>query len=206
MLAIVRFIFTFVNKERAIFSRYDRAHPHFKWYLGLDAVLSTVLVFGGFALASQGSYHGRTEVFLENGLVAMSSSELVRHVKGDGIVAYWLGPFQGYKYTIDHVDSTDAVIVYYPNDAKLDALNLRKIHFITHKKSTNVMAPLSVYDKTGVVNFVTTHGDTVQFAKLLPINETISVKGTNDIVEIYYSTVQTPRSMMENADALRRIP
>lgn len=53
MLALLGGLVKLVKKDFEFLSNYERAHPHFFWYLGADALLSVALVFGGYSLYAE---------------------------------------------------------------------------------------------------------------------------------------------------------
>lgn len=205
VLAVIRFLLAFFNKEHVIFSRYDREHPHFKWFLGLDAVLSTVLVFGGVAFAFQGLHDEQTVQLEHSGGVVMSSTELIEHVKSENIGFYWLGPILGDKYTIDHTVDNEIVIVYLAKDSDINNANKSKLIIDTYANSASVEAPDRSKSWTEVTKQMTALGNTVEFDKNSMMEEKVAIKGTDKIVLIHYPTVQTSQTMMENADALKQV-
>ncbi len=112
MIALIRKLLKFINKEQRFLSRYQRSHPHFFWYLGIDALLATVLVFAGFHFFASDSFVGQK--LTHAGAVGMSANEFVEHIKHEDVLAYWLGPVQGYENTVNHEVAGIADVFYLP--------------------------------------------------------------------------------------------
>jgi hypothetical protein len=112
LLMLGRWLLRIFKSERDFFVSYERSHPRFFRYLVLDAVVSVLLVFAGFQFFGSHSY--LAERLSHVGEVAMSSSQLVEHLKKDGITAYWLGPARGDEYTVDDEIKGIVDLMYLP--------------------------------------------------------------------------------------------
>jgi hypothetical protein len=111
MIAIYRWILGLLKKEHVLRTNYHKSHPHFLLYIGLDALLSFALVFGGFQI-----FNPRTSSAAQNlihaGGVALSANDFVNHAREMKVDTFWLGAISGYDNTINH-KTPGVVDVYY---------------------------------------------------------------------------------------------
>jgi len=207
MFAIIRLVRAFINKEEITVYRYNRAHPHFKWFLGLDALLATFLIFGGFAFASQPASSFQTTQLQHAGAVAMSSSEFTNHVHAYNIMAYWLGPISGYKYT--HVDNSLSVITvtYWTKNADINFATESKLTVATYENIEAYTTTVHPLEDPNTVKIVSASGTTVRFSEAaIAMNyEIVTFKGKPEIIVVNYSTWQLATTLMKNAEALRLV-
>lgn len=100
MIALIRVFLRFLEKEHLLVSRYSKSHPHFYWYLSLDAIISIAIAYGGFQLyASQTSTSTSDASMTHVGAVALSTKGMTQHVRQSQHVAYWFGPKDQFKYS-----------------------------------------------------------------------------------------------------------
>lgn len=111
MLTLIDRIVKVFKKDFQLLSNYERTHPHFFWYLGLDAILSVIIIIGGYSLYTNMSTdrHELKHV----GADVMTSQEVVEHASKFKVLAYWLGSIEGYEYTLNHAESDVADIFYW---------------------------------------------------------------------------------------------
>lgn len=205
MLATVRFLVRLIKKERQILSRYEKSHPHFMWFLGLDAVLSFALVFGGFQIAASHSSARLNAAMGHSGLIAMSANEFIDHIKDDDKSAYWLGPMAGKKYAINHTQGDVDIITYLPEDAEINKVNQPELAIETYKDSMAYATDVRPLRGPNIAKYVTASGNIVQFDTGLMEVETVTIKETLQIVEIHYPTRQTVQTLMQNAENLKLV-
>lgn len=205
MLAMTRWVFVFTRKEGTIAYRYNRAHPHFKWYLGLDAVLTSLLVFGGVAFAYQPMSSFRMTQLEHSGAVAMSSTEFIRHINGKGDIAYWLGPISGHKYT--HADNSLSVITmtYWPQGSNIDIAKQSDLTVATYDNLAAYTTSIHPIENPNTARLVASIGTTVKFNGATMDYEIVTFKGKPEIVVVYYPTWQLSATLMKNAEALKRV-
>ena len=195
----------YIRKEGSRFARYARAHPHFRRNILLDALVSTSIVLVGFGIVNHASGVTRTGSMLQSGGVEMSSEELIQHVKSAGIVAYWLGPIKGYKYTIICTERKEIIVSYLPqgvsvNDA--DRFNLTVESYarnLVHERKTlsNIAS-----DK---VDFVSSNGTMGTISSAHPQIVTFSLPNSDTTVDVQYPTASGAGQANGDAKQLKLI-
>lgn len=111
VLTLIDRIVKVFKKDFQLLSNYERTHPHFFWYLGIDAILSVAIIIGGYSLYTNMTtdIHELKHV----GAEVMTSHEIVEHALENNVLAYWLGSIKGYEYTLNHAESDVADIFYW---------------------------------------------------------------------------------------------
>lgn len=204
MLAAIRFVFSWLGRERVVFSNYTRSHPHFLRYLALDALLSSALVFGTyqyiFATPNPAAFS------LENsGAVAMSSTDLRRVVHDGKHVAYWLGPKSGYKYTVIATRKDEVIVSYLPIGSDINRANEVRLTVKTYSDPSQVKAPICSRGDVATANSGKVCTNPTTFNMDTMKEETIDIRGANISVVINYVSAQTVAVMVKNASSLKRI-
>jgi hypothetical protein len=205
MLGINDFPLVSIKKEESIVFKHNHAHPRFKWYLALDALLTTALIYGGVAYAIQPPSHARTSQLEHGGVVAMSSTGLIDHVKSENMISYWLGPISGYTYTPNCVVADAMVVTYLAKNSKIDDPNQANLTVHTYNNLeiyNSMMHPLENAN-TSIVD--TQAGVTVRFNTAAMNYEIVTFKGKPEIVVVNYPTWQLVATLMKNAQALKKI-
>lgn len=208
MLAKFRLMHNFFKKEETIVYRYNRAYPHFKWFLALDAVLSIALVLGGVAFASQTSQtsqSSRVNQLTRVGTVAMSSIEFSNHIKVEGILAYWLGPISGYKHTYVHNSPFVISMTYWPQDSNINIMSQSKLSVATYDNLASYSNTMHPLEDPNTARLVTANGFTVRFNEGNTAQEIVTFKGRSEIVVVSYPTRQLVTILMKTAKALRPV-
>jgi len=203
MLVIIRFLAKYIRKEHLVLSRYDKSHPHFKWFLGLDAVLSVLLVFGGLQFAA--SSPSTSSLLKTCGVTPLSVAELTNYVKDENKPVYWLGPMPGNTYTINNTQPDTRLITYLPACLVPSKENNLSLTVETYNNLASYMAHMRPL--TGAISerLVTAKGATVEFDKVSMNREIVTFKDRPEIVVINYPTRQTAQAMMKDADSLKLI-
>lgn len=204
MLALLGRLVKLVKKDFEFLSNYERTHPHFFWYLGVDALLSVALVFGGYSLYVEMTSDSHSLVHV--GAETMTSEELVEHANENDVLAYWLGSFPGYEYTMNHANPDVADIFYWQKGTqKLDT----KLFLYEVKTYRNQRA----WDLRSHTFLATTNIETITVNKdvTIRINPT-SMRGViatfisrPEIVALAYPTPQKLQDMVKNVESLRRV-
>lgn len=176
----------YVKRERAIFARYNRAHPKFKRNILIDALISSAIVLVGFGSLNHSAQRARTETLLKSGVLSMTSDELMKHVKTEKINAYWLGPLAGYKYTIICKDRREVIVTYLPQGVSLPRPDRFELTVETYANSLRS-------EEKGISNlssdrddFVASDGTVGTVYSLKPQMVTFAVPGTGKVVEVQY--------------------
>lgn len=201
MLALLGRLVKLVKKDFEFLSNYERAHPHFFWYLGADALLSVALVFGGYSLYVEMTSDSHSLVHV--GAEAVTSKELVEHANENNVLAYWLGSFPGYEYTINHANPDVADIFYWQKGTqKLDT----KLFLYEVKTYRNQKA----WDARAHTILATANTETIAINKSITIRiNRGSMKGVivtfahrPEIVGIAYPTRRDLAEMIKNVQSL----
>jgi len=204
MIAVYRWILGLTKKEHILRTNYHRSHPHFLLYMGLDAVLSFALVFGGIQIAW--SHSSGAEKLVRAGAVIVSDDELINDVKKENVDAYWLGPIPGYRYTINHEVSGIADVLYLPKASEQSNMNLFSYEVKTYinKKAWDAqMHPLLATANTTTIKI--NNGLSIKINQASMKGEIATFGGQTEIVAIAYPASQSLQMMIKNAESLRRV-
>jgi len=205
MLGIDLWPLVTITKEESIALKHKPAHPRFKWYLALDALLTTVLIYGGVAYAVQPPSHDRTSQLEHGGVVAMSSTGLIDHVESENMISYWLGPISGYRYAPNCVVAHAMLVTYLAKNSKIDDPNQANLTVRTYNNLEiyNVMLHPLENPNASIVD--TEAGVTVHFNTAAMNYEIVTFEGKPEIVVVNYPTWQLATTLMKNAQALKKI-
>lgn len=204
MISLIRKLATFVSKEQRFLARYERSHPHFFWYLGIDALISTVLVFSGFLFFASDSFVGQK--LTHAGVVGMAPSEFVDHVKHQAVVAYWLGPKSGYENTINHEVSGIADVFYLPagSDASSKSQFLYEVKTYKNQRVWDAHThPISASVETKTMVVSKNLSIRINPKSMKGVIATYSNKP--EIVAIAYPRAQSLPEMVQHARSLKLI-
>lgn len=204
MLALLGWLVKLVKKDFQLLSNYGRAHPHFFWYLGADALLSAALVFGGYSLYVEMTSDSHS---LEHvGAEAVTSEELVEHAHESNVLAYWLGVIPGYEYTLNHSVSDVADLFYWR----------RGMHGTNGKQflyEIKTYRNQNAWDSRSHTFLATTNTQTITVNKDLTIRiNPTSMRGViatfiskPEIVALAYPVPQKLQDMIKNVESLRLV-
>lgn len=204
MLILIRWLVMKFKSEHEVLARYERSHPHFLRYLALDALLSVALVFAGFQIYAA---HSSTSKNLTHaGQIALSSPDLIDHLKGDRIRAYWLGAVRGDEYTVNH-EVAGIVDIFYlpagavPSDHRAFTYEIKTYkdqgvwdaHTHTSKATTNIQV-ISVNKSTSIrINPTSMKGVIATFSD------------RPEILAIAYPKPQSLQAMIKNVESLKLV-
>lgn len=169
------------------------------------ALLSTVIVVLAFESVSQLSEGTRMEALRNSGGIAMTSGELVHHVRNEKIVAYWLGPITGYKYSIICKDRREIIVTYIPRGVSLNHPDRFNLTIETYSKSL-----LSESSKFSTVtsdrdDFLASNGTTASIYSERPVMVTFGITSTDSRVEVQYPSGARIHDMYADAERLTLI-
>lgn len=204
MLALFRQLMRFFKREHQLVTRYERSHPHFFWFLGIDAVVSVALIAGVFYALTSNSLTSQNLVHVGN--VAMSAEEFVTHLKENHVSAYWLGPMPGSQYSINHMTPGVTEVFYTPQGS-----NLSRLKEFTYKITKYQDASAYARDVQPLVEGIEERLIPINSDRSMVINEK-SMKSElvtfNDqplILMVTYSRVQSLKTLIRNAQLLKRV-
>jgi len=205
MLGMIRFLLVFIKKEETIAYKYNHAHPRFKWYLLMDAVLTSLLIYGGVVFASQPASILRSVHLMKVGAASLSLTQMTDHFKDGNKTAYWLGPMSSTKYT--HVDNSNSriAITYWPLNSNTDVMAQSKFTIETFMDPLAYATSLHPLADPNSAKIVTANGTTVEFNQASLNYEKVTFKNEPEIVIIDYPTWQLETTLMNNAEALKKV-
>ena len=204
MLTLIGRLASLFKKDFQLLVNYERSHPHFFWYLGVDALLSVALVFGGFSLYVEMTSDSHS---LEHvGAEALTSEELADHANKNNVLAYWLGSIPGYEYTINHSESDVADIFYWKKDTQILATKLFLYEVKTYRNQ-------KAWDSRSHTLMATTNIETIKVNEDLTIRiNPTSMRGViatfisrPEIVALAYPAPQKLQEMVRNVESLRLV-
>jgi hypothetical protein len=206
MLAFIRWIFRFLRKEEMIFEQYSSEHPHFKWYLGMDAIITSVVVFfaTAFVLHALPSQRVDADAFKHNGVMKMSASGLINHAKKGRAVVYWVGKRDGESYTHNDFDSKKVIITYMTNGKSPIRGDMPAMAVTTYQDLATYKASLHPISSGHLICKKIRHS-IVKFEPLEPTSETITFTDRPQVIVIDYTEPQDPQVLLKNAKSLSRI-
>ena len=204
MLSLFGRLVRLFKKDFQFLANFERSHPHFFWFLGIDALLSAGIIIGGFTLYT--GMNSETHQFSHVGAGIVSSQELREHVKEGDDLAYWLGDLPGYEYTMNHSESGLVQIFYW----RQGSFNVRGKQYLYRVKTyRNEKA----WDSNVHIFLTTANSDTFQISKKISI--TIGKFSMNrvivrfaklpEIVTLLYPLPQSLQAIEKNIESLTRI-
>jgi hypothetical protein len=190
---------------KSAFSRYRRDHPHFKRHLLIDAVLS--LIFGVAVFQISGYAHGNSSQYSIQltGAVTLSADQLVAEVKRAKVVAYWLGPISGSKYSLVASRSGEAVITYLSGGEGLENPAQHNLIIETNVNSVVVGPLMGAQSAFSNSEGSTSGGAVFAYDKYVPDHSVITLPRAGGHVLIYYPTNRSPSTILLDAESLIRI-
>ncbi|HEX7405815.1 MAG TPA: hypothetical protein VF307_07825 [Candidatus Nanopelagicaceae bacterium] len=202
---MVRFLLVFIKKEETIAHKYNHEHPRYKWYLLMDAVLTSLLMYGGVAFASQPTSILRSVQLMKVGAVSMSLTEMTDHFKDGNKTAYWLGPMSSTKYTYVDNSTSRIAMTYWPLNSNTDLMDQSKFTIETFMDPVAYATSLYPLADPNSAKIVTANGTTVEFNQASLNYEIVTFKDKAEVVVINYPTWQLETTLMNNAEALKGV-
>lgn len=202
MTAITRWFIGLFGKEIQFLSRYKKSHPHFFWFIGLDALVSIALIVVLFQVINSNASNNTQ--FHNSGIYAMSSRELLDHLRTGHEATYWIGAVQGNAYTEFH-DRQDVGLVYYWSMNSKATITLEPAIAIKTYDNFAVYAANNhpLVDPKDILTVVVGDKQAKLDTKLMN-SETIFFTDRPQIVEISFAARQTKPAMVDYAARVRR--
>lgn len=202
MLIFIRWIVRKFKRKREILTRYERSHPNFLWFLAIDAVLSVVLILGGYQLLFKNSSSPEGKEPSESSVY--TSTSLTEKARNENLDVFWLGPVQGYKYSLSDQESGIVDIFYLPITAG-------------GSKANNFLYEVKTYERLDVWNGHTHPLNASSGTTKITVTKNISIKISTssmrgviatfadkpEIVAIRYPEPQTLDNMIKNVESLK---
>ena len=204
MLTLIDRIVKVFKKDFQLLSNYERTHPHFFWYLGIDAILSVALIIGGYSFYTNMTTDSHELKHV--GAEVMTSHEVVEHAIENNVLAYWLGSIKGYEYTLSHAESDVADIFYWREGSYSPSSK----HFLYEIKTYRNQ---QAWDSRAHNFKATTNIQTIPVDEDLTIRiNPTSMRGViatfvskPEIVALAYPVPQKLQDMIKNVEALRQV-
>lgn len=140
-----------------------------------------------------------------SGAQTLSANELVNLVKEEKLVAYWLGPVSGSKYTLVATSNGLVTITYLSDGAGIDNPYQNNLVFETASNGNLkgvLVAPSTEIDNA---NVGTVTGDTFSYDKYITDHMTVQIKEKQRQVFVFYPQLHSVLSMQTDAEALQKI-
>jgi len=201
----ISLIHDIVVKERNFRHRYNRAHPHFKRNILVDAAISSLVVVILFGEINHVSENARNQALLKSGAIAMTTGELINHVKSEGIDAYWLGPLPGYKYTIICTNRKEIILSYVPQGVNLNSPDRYNLTIETYTNTLNSEVPAFSNLSSDKDDFVTANGTVVSTFADRPQLARFTILGTDKYVEVQYPSNKIGFDLYKTGNRLKPI-
>lgn len=204
MLALIRQLMKFFEKEHQLVLRYEKSHPHFFWFLGLDAVLSLGIMIGGFYFVTSNSPTRQNLVHV--GASAMTAGEFVAHIKENHVTAYWLGPISGSQYSVDHMTPGLTEVFYTPEGADLSTVKA-----FTYKVSEYQSEAIYSHDVQPLAESVNDSSIridnkmTLSYNRSLMSGELVTYSNHPFVITVAYPHAQTLETMIRTARLLKPV-
>lgn len=140
----------------------------------------------GAFLLSQASTQRNQILAQRSGVVTLSANELVNLVRNEKLVAYWLGPISGYKYTIIYSNRRGIIISYVPQGVSFNTSDRYNLTVETYSKSRTSELPGKSNLSSGKDDFLTSNGGVSSIYSDHPQTVKYAVPRTDKYVEVQY--------------------
>jgi hypothetical protein len=206
MIAIIRWVISFIDKEHVLVNRYRKSHPHFIWFLSLEALISGALIVGGLHFFGPTLWTSHEEFMIEHpGVIPMPVDKFLDYVTREAETVYWLGPAKRNSYTIDTSANGMYVVTYIPQDPISSHSGALNMSITTDKNLAVYKKNLHAAIDAGSQKIALENGDTVEFSNDSPNAEVITLSGRPEVITIRYPTMQSANNLIKNADRLKII-
>jgi hypothetical protein len=119
------------------------------------------------------------------GQVALSESQLIEIIRREKLVAYWLGPVQGAKYTLNVTAGSQVFIRYLPNGQGLEDISQSFVIVGTYPQANAYSITEAAGAQPNGVTFLNADGAMVYYSKLLPTNVYLAFPNQGYEIEIF---------------------
>ena len=205
MVPMISIIQKFLFKQGRIFVRYNKSHPRFKWYLGIDALVSVLAVTGALVFVTSSSNPTRGVLIQSSGAQALSSNQLISLVKDQKFVAYWLGPISGSKYTLVASNGGGVTISYLDAGLGISNPNQHNLVIQTVSGRNDLNALISPIGQIDTARDSTVTGNTFSYNKYKLDHMNVLVRDAKRAVLVFYPSTRSAFTMQIDAEALQRI-
>lgn len=201
----IRSILSFLFSQGKDFWLYGRSHPLFKWYLGAIALFSVVSITGVMALTTAESRAARNVLIQTSGAETLTATELTDLVIKEKLIAYWLGPISGSKYTLVANRTGRVTISYLSGGLGIDNPHQRNLLIETTGLGRRSGVLSSEESEIDNATDSTVTGNTFSYDNSLRDHMSVQIKVSEHHVLVVYPQPRTPLTMQTDAEALERI-
>lgn len=175
-----------------------------RWFIAFVVALSLIAVVDVFFLSGASTHRNRI-LAQRSGAVALSADELVDVVRSEKLVAYWLGPISGSKYTLVASGNGVVTVTYLSGGTGIDNPFQNNLVFETvgnNNLKSALVAPSSEVDNARVK---TVTGNTFSYDRYLTDHMKVQIKGNPLQVIVFYPHLRSVSSIQTDVDALQRV-
>lgn len=204
VLSLIGRLVRLFKKDFQFLANYERSHPHFFWFLGIDALLSAGIVIGGFTFYTgvSSDAHQLSHV----GAAVNTSKEIVKRIVDENLDAYWFGDIPGSEYALNH-PALGVVEFYYWRQG---TFNVRGKQYLcrvkTFKNETAWNSNVHILLTTANSNrFQTRKKIFITIDKFSMNRVIVRFAKQPEIVTLLYPLPQSLQAIETNVDSLERI-
>lgn len=119
------------------------------------------------------------------GQVALTEGELIEIIRREGLTAFWLGPVQGARYTLNVTAGSQVFIRYLPNGQGLEDISQSFVIVGTYPQANAYSITEAAGAQPNGVTFLNADGAMVYYSKLLPTNVYLAFPNQDYEIEIF---------------------
>lgn len=206
MISFIQWIAKQFKKDFRLLSRYERSHPHFFLFIGIDAIISVVLVVVGFQISSPSGSSNPIERFLEvSGGFGISADKLIDHVKQDDGDAYWLGPISGMSSSEVHEIDGLEVVTYLPQGTNVQESIKSRLTAETYESPGVYASDVHALNATDSRTEAALGDMKIQYDAHALDTVTIRFTSKHEIVVIHYPTKRAVKVLLQDAAKIKLI-
>lgn len=197
-----------IKKEAKFLLRYSRSRPHFKRRLAIDAILSMAVVLAAFQIVTAPSRHNASYILKISGAVAFSGADLVKFVKQEKLVVYWLGNNSAGKYTLIATTPDEVIISYFSKKVDFRRPGASKLIVQTHAHFTPDKAQTYSHEILGSGSFLINQGEggnAVYYNRTTPDRVTVIFSSQNVAVTIFNPVPQASLELAMKVGVIQKI-
>lgn len=206
MVAIFRWLLRFAKKERTLWTKYHRAHPHFLIYLAADAVITVSLVATGFHYFGPQDWEGYERFKIEHpGIVPAPVDRFLDYMTREETDIFWIGPQEKSRYTIETVSHVTHRISYFSKFAESLATDHPQLTVTTYPDRQTFVNDVRPLLGVQTEKRVLSGGNTIEFANRSPKSAIVTFPTRSEIVAIDFRTTQSKEYLLATAEILKEI-
>ena len=204
MLTIFRILRNFSKKEHEAFTRYGLEHPHFLLFLGLDAVLSVVLVGGGYAFATNEDLSkSERHQLVDSGGVVLTLDEVRLQTRTHSLTFYWVGDLGMNKYSTNVVNPDNVTMTYIEDNPSKPEYSKSFFVIQTYPDKERFDRALrGPVTTTANMKSINSRGDVVTFNQSDLHRAIVTLANSSKIIVLKYSEPQDERSFISDSEKL----